>query len=254
MRCKNCNQIVDGNFCSHCGQKVKVDKINLPNFLNEVSDTIFQINRGLFYTMKELFVRPGYCIREYLSGKRKNHYKPIAYAFTLSAIYFLISQLSGSDTFVNDFISGYSNSSNSPETNANQLPIFNWFAENYPLTMLLLIPIFSLASYLSYFKSGFNYLEHFVLNSYITGQQAIIYSLFAIISLVTSNSDLLVYLTILFSTAYAFFTFWQFFSEQSRTSVILRFLLTYTIYLFTLLLLLFLLLFFALKISPVNTP
>ncbi|MCB0631023.1 MAG: DUF3667 domain-containing protein, partial [Lewinella sp.] len=66
MNCKNCNQTAGGNFCAHCGQSTKVDKINLPNFLRELSEGVFQINRGFFFTLKELFVRPGYSIRAYL--------------------------------------------------------------------------------------------------------------------------------------------------------------------------------------------
>ena len=77
MNCKNCDKIVDGNFCAHCGQNIKVDKLNLPNFLTEVSDSVFQLNGGLFYTIKELFVRPGHTIREFLIGRRKGHFKPI---------------------------------------------------------------------------------------------------------------------------------------------------------------------------------
>ena len=60
MNCKNCDQIVGGNFCTHCGQSTKIDKVNLPNFVRELSDSVFQINKGFFYTLKALFVRPGH--------------------------------------------------------------------------------------------------------------------------------------------------------------------------------------------------
>jgi hypothetical protein len=86
MNCKNCSQIINGNFCTHCGQSTKVDRINLSNFLSELSEGIFQINKGLFYSVKELFLRPEYNIRAYLNGKIKNHFKPIAYVFILSTV------------------------------------------------------------------------------------------------------------------------------------------------------------------------
>lgn len=249
MRCKNCDQVVDGNFCTHCGQKTKVDKINLPNFLNEVSETVFQVNRGLFYTIKELFVRPGHCIREYLSGKRKYHYKPIAYAFTLSAIYFLISKLTTGETFVSDFIEGFS-VYESEDRSMERLTYLNWFAENYAFTVLLLLPLYSLASYLAFLKSGFNYLEHFVLNAYITGQQAIIYSAFAIIASIISDSDIVALITICISVAYAFIVFWQFFFKQSRVAVVFRSILAYAIYLILLVIIIFIFFLFTLKVLP----
>ncbi len=247
VNCKNCGQNASGNFCAHCGQSTKVDKINFSNFLKELSDSIFQVNKGLFYSLKELFVRPGHSIREYLDGKRKNHFKPVAYAFTLSTIYFLLSQLLETGTFMNDFIEGYSNGLDDPEEEVNELANLQWFAKNYAYTMLLLLPLFSLASFLAFAGAGFNYLEHLVLNAYITGQQAVLYLLSAIFSLVTRDDNWLAALTLFLSTAYVFYVFWQFFSEKSRVAVVLRSVLTYGLYI-TMLLLFIIFLFFTSKL------
>ena len=234
--CKNCNQLVDGNFCAHCGQSIKVDKIDLSYFLNEMSDSVFQINRGLFYTIKELFLRPGQCIKDYLNGKRKQHFKPIAYAFTLSTIYFLLSKFLESGTIMNDFIQGYANGAGVSDRPDNQIITLKWFAQNYAYTMLMLLPLFSLATYLTFLNAGFNYLEHFVLNAFITGQQALLYSLTVIFGLIVTNDDLLDSVTLCFSIAYALFVFWQFFSEQSRIAVVFRSVLVYVLYLILLIL------------------
>jgi recombinational DNA repair protein RecR len=71
MNCKNCGHIVKDNFCSRCGQNSRVDKINLLNFLNEISESVFQVNQGLFFTFKALVTRPGNSIKEFLNGKRE---------------------------------------------------------------------------------------------------------------------------------------------------------------------------------------
>lgn len=239
MNCKNCDEVVNGNFCTHCGQSTKVDKVNLPNFLRELSDSVFQINKGFFYTLKALFIRPGHSIREYLNGKRKNHFKPIAYALTLSTIYFLLSQFTGSKTFLNDAITGWSEGMSDSKIETSELATFNWFAKNYAYTVLMLLPLYALASYLSFIEAGFNYLEHCVLNAYITGQQAIFYSLSSILSLITEGNDFLASIGIWLSIFYTFFVFGQFFSEQSRMAVGLRLLLTYALYLIMLLLIIF---------------
>lgn len=199
-----------------------VDKINLSNFIDEVSVSMFQINRGLMFTIKELFVRPGHGIRDYLDGKRKNYFKPIAYAFTLSTIYFLLSQLVENETFVSDFLTGYSNGSTGSDEEADQLVLLKWLAKNYSYTILLLLPVYSLASYMAFRGAAVNYLEHCVLNAYITGQQALIYILSALISVLTGNTDLLIFLTLMVSVFYAFLVFLQFFSDKSRLGVILR--------------------------------
>lgn len=239
INCKNCGTKVNGNFCTHCGQSVKVGKINLSSFLSELSESVFQVNKGLFYSLKELFLRPGHSIRAYLDGKRKNHFKPIAYAFTLSAIYFLLTQLVAHDTFLNDAIVGYSSASNGSEIELQQLAILEWFAKNYAYTMLMLLPLYSLASYVAFLGSGFNYLEHFILNAYITGQQAIFYSVAAISSLIVGSHDFWATTIFFVSISYAFLVFWQFFSAQSRWSVVFRFILTYMLNLILLLVALF---------------
>jgi len=230
MNCKNCGHLVDGNFCSHCGQNTRVDKINFSNFLSELSGSVFQVNKGFFYTLKQLFIRPGHSIREYLHGKRKRHFKPIAYVLILSTIYFVISQLTGNNTLVGDVFEGYANAGGTEL----KKPFFMWFAKNYAYTVLTLLPIFTLASYLAFFKAGFNYLEHFVLNAYITGQQAIFYATSLVVGLVIGDQDIMTFIAVGVSVSYLLIVFWQFFSNQSRIGVVFRTIMTYFIYLFLL--------------------
>lgn len=69
MICKNCKNTFEGNFCNRCGQSSKVRKINFRYVLDEVPNSIFQIDRGFLFTVKELFTRPGHSIREFIKGK-----------------------------------------------------------------------------------------------------------------------------------------------------------------------------------------
>jgi len=199
MNCKNCGEAIHGNYCIHCGQKSTVGKINYSTLSNELSETIFQVNRGFFFTIKELFLRPGESIREYLAGKRQNHYKPIAFLLILSALYFLITKANGDQTLFNEILSGIysgisdsnvddiSNIDNSELTNSIPSAL-TWIANNYPYVTLILLPIFSFCSFLCFKKFKINYLEHVVMNSYITGQQALLYSLHALVNGVFNNS------------------------------------------------------------------
>ena len=114
MNCRNCGHTVDGKFCSNCGQNSKVGRINLPAVLNEFSESIFQINKGFFYTLRELCIRPGESLKEFLNGKRKNHFKPIAYLLTLSTLYFLITQATNQNTWIEDLITGWMNGATEP--------------------------------------------------------------------------------------------------------------------------------------------
>ena len=230
MNCKNCGHIVDGKFCTNCGQKSNVSTVNFPNFLNEISESVFQINKGFFYTLRELTVRPGNSLREFLNGKRKYHFKPIAYVLTLSTVYFLITQITNQNTWVDDAITGWMNGATGQKSGVEIPKITTWFSKNYAYSTLLLLPVFSLASYISFLKFGKNYLEHIVVNSYITGHQAIFYSLFAIGGTFI-ESDVIEIFPLLVAISYTFWVYRQFFSEGNRTMNILRSIITYILYL-----------------------
>ena len=228
MKCKNCDNKVDGQFCSQCGQNSKIDKLNLPNFLTEISDNVFQLNRGLLYTIKELFTRPGHAIRGFIQGKRKNYFKPIAYALTLSTLYFIFSKIISKKTIIGDTISGFIDASTGDVEKFSILTSsLEWLASNVAYAALILIPIYSFASYMSFLGKGYNYLEHIVLNSYIVGQQAIIYSIFLLPSIFISNDYYIQILMIIISISYVVWTFKTFFHEQRLIATTLRLVLVY---------------------------
>jgi hypothetical protein len=240
MNCKNCNEETHGNFCAFCGQSTKVNKIDLRSFASDVSDTIIKVDKGLFFTLQQLFLRPGKSIRDYLDGKRVSYFKPIAFVFGLSTLYFLIAKVLGSSTFLDEFIVGYALAEGESEDPSNHLVILNWFASNYAVTALLLLPFFALSSFTAFFKSGFNYMEHLVVNAYITGQQTIFYSLAAVFSLVVDSHDMLESVTLFISISYTLFVYWQFFSEEKRSVLILRFVATYVLYILFIIIAIFL--------------
>ena len=221
---------MEGNFCSHCGQKSSIGRITVANFLQEVSESVFQINRGFFYTLRELFVQPGNSIHEFLQGKRKKHFKPIAYLIVLSTVYFLIAQITDQNTWLGDIITGWMRGATEQDANADLPEIASWFLINYAYATLLLLPVFSLASYLSFFPFGKTYLEHIVINSYITGQQAIFYTLF-ILGNTVIDSEVMEALPVFIAFFYNVWVYWQLFPQGNRAGNILRSILTYILYL-----------------------
>jgi len=190
----------------------------------------FSDQQRIFFTLAELFVRPGNSIQEFLDGKRKRHFKPIAYVLTWSTVYFVVTQIADQNTWVEDVITGWMNGATGEKSAAEIPRTVTWFSKNYAYATLLLLPVFSLASYLAFLKFGRNYLEHIVLNSYITGQQAIFYALFAIAGTVI-ESDAKEMLPFLVAVLYTFWVFWQFFPEGNRVMIILRSAMTYALYL-----------------------
>lgn len=231
MNCKNCDYSYAPahNFCPNCGQSTKEERISFASLASQLSEGVFQVDKGFLYTLRELFVRPGDSIRAYIDGQRKNHFKPVAYVLTLSTVYFLLSKWAGSGTFLTDLVQGVIDGSLGDDPKVNSLGVIQWFIDNYAYLVVLLLPVFALASWLSFRKTKFNYFEHTVLAAYVTGQQAVFYTIHAFVSLF-SKSGIWVIGTLILSVAYTFYVFRQFFGEYTSLNVLIRTLLTYVLY------------------------
>lgn len=229
MICKNCGQKFDGNYCNNCGQSSNVEKIDFKYLLNEVPNSIFQLNRGFLFTVKELFTRPGHSIRYFLNGKRKQYFKPLAFVFLASTLYVISTYWLGKNTILSEFISGITiglNNDNTTELLSTKF--LNWLANNHAYATLIFLPFFSLASYLAFIKSKYNYFEHLVLNFYITGQQMIIYLIFSFVLL---KDNYLQFIPVILGALFTFWTFYQFFETKKFYAKILLTLITYIYFL-----------------------
>lgn len=235
MKCKNCNAIVRKNFCYTCGQSVRVGKITYKSILGDLFQGIFYIKNGFLFTLKALFVRPGEVIHAFLDGQRKRYFKPVVYVLILSTFHYLIVHWVGDSTWIESLISGMMENVNSSIniTVGNKKPkipdVFIWFSKNYAYLTLLSVPLFSLASWLAFLGLKAIYFEHFVLNLYTTGQQAIIYAFFTLIY-ASFKSDFLESLSSIIAILYVFVVFWKFFKSENRILNILRTIIAYIIY------------------------
>lgn len=209
--CKNCDAMAEGNFCANCGQKTQLQRLSFATLIKDISDNIFQINHGLFYSIIEFTCRPAKSVENYLANKRKQYFQPIAYAFTLASLYFLLSKLVEHNTYFDSALEGFVLASTDMESDKALIDSLSLLTQNYAISALALVPIFSLATYIVFFNERRNYLEHVVLNLYITGHQSLIYALFSLFSIIVKSNDLLEILTLAFSVSYATYVLVTFF-------------------------------------------
>lgn len=163
-KCKNCGNSVEANYCSYCGQSTKTERIDLPYLFHNLIYSFFHIDKGILYTMKELTLRPGKAIRDYLDGKRVGLFKPFSYLLIPAAIYVFI--YIGLDLPVY-----YSNvyTEEIPEIDALGESYANWINNHLGIAQLILIPVVAFFSFVLFRKSGYNYGENLVINTYIGG-------------------------------------------------------------------------------------
>jgi Protein of unknown function (DUF3667) len=172
ITCKNCDHHFKGNFCPHCGQSANVEAIGVKYFLHDIPHSILHIDKGFGYTFKELLLRPGSTLRNYLDGKRVKHFRPFAYVLIMATIYILGSKgLTG--------LTEWLAKKNGFTVNFNE----GGFFEKYiSLFFFIMIPIASLVTWLVLRKDKYNYWEHFLVNTYLTAQLSILFLLIRLYS------------------------------------------------------------------------
>lgn len=167
-KCKNCEQIITGNYCADCGQK-KFKKIDQKYVFEELQYTFLHANKGLLYSVKNILKNPGKTAREFIEGKRVNHYKPILLAFVLSGIATFISyKVLG----LNEMIKAYNADKHVDSQFMDDL--MSGLSSYSSILMIFSIPLLALTTKISFRKWGHNYYEHIVLIAYIISYYTII--------------------------------------------------------------------------------
>lgn len=172
--CKNCGSEVLENYCPKCGQKADTHRFTVKHILHDFFHSFTHVDSGILYLFKELFLRPGTVIREYTEGKRKKYFNPFQYlVLTVAAVVFVTVKfdlgalLMGNLQMSGDGIAEF------------QIQFTKFLYQYFNIFQFLTIPLLSLYSYLLFRKSGFNYAENLVLNSFLSSQRHIYFLVFA---------------------------------------------------------------------------
>lgn len=169
VTCQNCNHEYAGHYCNECGQRADTHPVNWHYIWHEIPHSVWHVDRGIAYTLRQLLTRPGHTIREFLEGKRINHYRPLALLILLGAIYLFIQHglgisyvKAGQEMF-------------SPQTKdasaralAFQADANQFIERNQNLLYIAMIPFFAFGSWLMFRRQRYNYPELLVAHTFIT--------------------------------------------------------------------------------------
>ena len=88
--CCTCGEEYQGNYCPQCGQSARIGRYSFKNALLLFLDVWGMGNRGMFRTLRDLILRPGYMIRDYLSGMQMAYFPPFKLLFLLVAFNIIV--------------------------------------------------------------------------------------------------------------------------------------------------------------------
>jgi hypothetical protein len=176
--CKNCNTEVNQNYCSNCGQASILKRIDSHYIVHEI-EHILHVERGILYTVKELLIRPGECVRHFISENRSRLVKPIIFVIITSLVY----------TLVNHFFhieDGYVKYEDSKKTTTTL--IFQWISGHYGYANIMMGMFIALWTKLFFKKHGYNFFEILILLCFTMGMGMLIFTVFAIVTGITHHN------------------------------------------------------------------
>lgn len=77
QHCHNCGTEFRDNFCPRCGQRAEVGRVGWNSIRENIALLWGLDSRSLTYTLVQLLGRPGYLVRDYISGHRQVSFPPV---------------------------------------------------------------------------------------------------------------------------------------------------------------------------------
>ncbi len=169
--CKTCNTELSGKYCSDCGQPFELKRIDA-NYIKHEIEHVLHFEKGIFYTIKELIIRPGKNVREFFTENRNRLVKPIIFIIITSLIY----------TIINHYFhieEQYIQQDGLDHSTIGKMMI--WVQEHYGYANIILGIFIAFFIKLFFRKSYYNIYEIIILLCFIMGISMLIYSIFAAI-------------------------------------------------------------------------
>lgn len=168
--------IDDKEFQKHKDLKT-VDRIDGKYLWSEISSVI-NFDKGIFYTIRELAIKPGNTVREFLLHDRHRIVKPVIFLIICSLVYSIFQQRL---KFEDGYISG-GGFGDSAVTH-----IYDWIQKNYGYANILMAVFIAFWIRLFFRKYDYNYYEIIILLCFIMGVGMLIYTTFGIMESITKT-------------------------------------------------------------------
>lgn len=170
MNCLNCGAPVAGNYCSSCGQKAQVSRLSLSQLWMDFQSRIYGFDGVFPRTVKDLTVRPGKVVDDFIKGVRIRYVGPAGYFFLILTISILLMELTGFDLFeFSKSTTPIVEVQSDRQTEFARL-ITDFVYKNMRLVKFGTIPINAFWIWLFTRRKGYNFIESSVPSFYAQGQ------------------------------------------------------------------------------------
>lgn len=215
--CLNCGSSTVEEYCAHCGQPYRGGRrLTIRGLLAEFGHKFLNLERGLLRTARDLTIRPGLMMRDYVTGKRKTYVNPFAYLVFGTALNLIVYRLSGTrekalEAIRTEFAQDPKMGAEMARSMSEQVEVL--VDQNLYLLLLMAIP-FTVLLRLFFWRFGATFAEIAVLPLYTFGHVALVGSLGSL-ALIGSSYPIgpMAIITLVFYALYTAFAAWGFFGR-----------------------------------------
>ncbi|MCU0388464.1 MAG: DUF3667 domain-containing protein [Chitinophagaceae bacterium] len=222
VSCKNCGEKLFGNFCSHCGQKADIHRINWHHLAHSIPHALFHVDSGILFTLKELALRPGHAAFDFLSGKRKPYYHPVFILILVSGLCSVLYAAWHIPTF-------FASVRLDVLEHGSPMLAHKFFA----LRVAFMIMICSVGDFFIFRKQGYYFPELIIFNCFVFGGIMIMQLLLAPLRFLGMDSaweTIFFVLQITLQIGYCFWGRYQFFKAAGKTRLMVQILCAIALY------------------------
>jgi hypothetical protein len=90
--CNNCGTLVTTAYCSKCGQKASVGRLNMHALLHEWWHALTHTDKGVLLLVDELAYTPKVPYLAYFNGARKRYFSPVVFFLVTFGIFIYLDQ------------------------------------------------------------------------------------------------------------------------------------------------------------------
>ncbi|GAA4454216.1 DUF3667 domain-containing protein [Rurimicrobium arvi] len=148
--CLNCENELKGNFCENCGQRANTHRLSIVHFIaHDFLHGILHVDKGILFTLRGMLLRPGFTAREYIEGKRIRHFNFLT----------LLVLLIGLDIGLGHLLDPHAEERAGMRNSRKLVKVIMDHPQQF---ILLLAPLFALATLLFFRRMKLNYTEHII--------------------------------------------------------------------------------------------
>ena len=174
IRCLNCGKEFEGDFCPKCGQSAKTGRFTLRFIWENLISALFGSYGGIWFTFKNLFIRPGKMMIEILDGKRIRYFSPFPMLLLVLTVFILVYSFTGSRDYVKkaETVVEASKDEGDQVKYVAQKTIYDalsFYNNNYTLCYLLTLPLLAFSTRICFGRQKrkqYNWAEYIIILVY----------------------------------------------------------------------------------------